>query len=72
MTTSPTAKELLALEFAVPETTLIRITAAEAAAAHSDLTAARAAGQNPDAEATISVLVAARNALESQVIHQVA
>jgi hypothetical protein len=67
--TTTTAKELLAHEFAVPEDTLIRITNAEAAAAHADLTAARNEGRSPDAAATLAVLIAARNALESQVIY---
>lgn len=67
--TTPTHKELLNLNFAVPDDLTARITDAEAATAHADLTADRAAGRSSDAAATISVLIAARNALESQVIY---
>lgn len=66
---APTPKELLTINFAVPEDLILVITDAEAEAAHADLTAARGRGETPDGPTMIALLIAARNALESQVIY---
>lgn len=70
MTTSTlTSKELLQAKFDAPEDLLARITTSEADTALADLSAAAAEGRTVDAAATISVLTAARDALQSEVIY---
>lgn len=68
--TAATHKELLAINFAIPEDQTLMITDAEAEAAHADLMAARGRGETPDGPTMITLLIAARNALESQVIYK--
>jgi len=68
-TSTLTSKELLQAKFSAPEELLATITTSEADAALTDLSAASAAGRAVDASATISVLVAARNAMQSEVIY---
>lgn len=67
--TSPTSKELLQLTFGAPDNLIASITNDEAAAVHADLTAAQAQGREVDAAATISVLMAARDAMQGEVIY---
>jgi hypothetical protein len=65
----PTPKELLALDFQVGEDITANITHAEAKTFHAELALARSRGENPDANATIAVLMAARSALETELIY---
>lgn len=65
----PTPKELLALDFQANEDLTANITHEEARIFHAELTLARSRGENPDANATIAVLLAARSALETELIY---